>query len=256
MGKNSIGVMPNRAYPVHSYDHGSTIITMSVGKDKGAQKFTIHKTLLCLASKYFDGALNNGFKESLSGLELTEDCPFAFEVLYQWLYSGKIMDEASWYTNYTIRSDLFWLKVYKLGDCRLAEPLVEVAYDRLRSMFASNQRISPTVCMLLELYDEQGPQHLQRYITFHTAYQIRQGLQEKSKPDFWKALESDTKFGGEVASRLMDMHVAGSSQEHPSTMKEFGGWRPQIPDDIDEAEPKIKTNEDRGTFLLLGSSAG
>lgn len=98
--------MPIGRFPVPSHAHGCEIITVVVGKDEEAQTSTIHKSLLSLASRHFYGALNDGFKESFCSLALTEDCPFAFEALYQWLYSGKVMGHASWYTEELIPADL------------------------------------------------------------------------------------------------------------------------------------------------------
>lgn len=226
-----IGSFPLRSasFPLRSAAHGREIATATVRKDEDAQNFTIHKSLLSLASKYFDGALNDGFKGSSSGLELSHDCLFAFEVLYQWLYSGKVMDQATWYTDRKIPADLLWLKVYKLADCRLVEPLVETAYARLHAIFAAtNKLIAPTADFLYELYDETGPEHLRRYVAFHAALSIHQGLADAAvrlKSD--EALNSETRFGAAVASRLMDMRYAHRFQQHPSTMEEFGNCRPR-----------------------------
>lgn len=129
-----------------------------MGNDENARNFTIHKSLLSLTSKYFDGALNDGFKKSSSGLDLSHDYPFAFDVLYQCLYSGKVMDQAAWYTDGKIPADLLWLRVYTLADCRLLEPWVETECARLHAIFAATNRfIVPTADFLYELYDETGP---------------------------------------------------------------------------------------------------
>lgn len=75
-------------------------------------------------------------RRAFPALKLPEDCPFAFEVLYQWIYSGKVMSHASWYTEKLIPADLLWLRVYKLVDCKLVKPWMEVAYARLRAIYA------------------------------------------------------------------------------------------------------------------------
>ena len=214
--------MSNSVFPKLSPAHGSETITVLVGNEYHARSFTIHKELLCAASKYFDGALNDGFKESSSGLEMANDCPFAFEVLYQWLYSGYVKDHASWYTGDKIPADLLWLRLYKLADCRLVEPLVEIAYARLRLIFAPVKKIAPTTKFLTELYDETGPEYLQRYVAFHTAYKINQGLDNAAdRLQFNDALNKESGFGAAVASRLMDMLYSSSFQQHPAKMEEF-----------------------------------
>ena len=214
--------MSSSVFPMLSPAHGSETITVLVGNQYYARNFTIHKELLCAASKYFDGALKNGFKESSSGLEMADDCPFAFEILYQWLYSGYVRDYASWYTNDKVPADLLWLRLYKLADCRLVEPLVKIAYARLQSIFAIEKRIAPTTEFLTELYDETGPDYLQRYVAFHTAYTINQGLGDAAdRLKFHDALNKESGFGAAVASRLMDMRYSSSFQQHPADMKEF-----------------------------------
>ena len=218
--------MSSSVFPLLSTAHGSETITVLVGNEYHARNFTIHKELLCQASKYFDGALKNGFKESSSGLELPDDCPFAFEVLYQWLYSGHVRDYASWYTEDKIPADLLWLRLYKLADCRLVEPLVEIAYARLRSIFAIDKRIAPTTKFLTELYDETGPEYLQRYVAFHTAYRINQGLNDEAdRRKFDDALTKESRLGAAVASRLMNMRYTSSFQQHPVQMEDFRNHR-------------------------------
>ena len=218
--------MSSPVFPILSSVHGSETVTVLVGNELDARNFTIHKELLCLASKYFNGALNDGFKESSSGLEMANDCPFAFEVLYQWLYSGCVREYASWYTDNKIPADLLWLRLYKLADCRLVEPLVEIAYERLRSLFSVDKKIATTTKFLTELYDETGPEHLQRYVAFHAAYHIRQGLVDGAdRLQFREALNNEDGFGAAVASRLLDMCYSSGFQQHPAKMEEFNGHR-------------------------------
>jgi hypothetical protein len=79
-------------FPLSAAEQGSEITTVNVGTGLDLQTFKIHKNLLCKASKCFDGALNDGFMESSGNINLPSDHPVAFEVLYQWLYSGFIRE--------------------------------------------------------------------------------------------------------------------------------------------------------------------
>ena len=230
--------MSGSVFPKLSPGHGSETITVLVGNEYHARKFTVHKELLCAASKYFDGALSDNFKESSSGLEMSDECPFAFEVLYQWLYTGYVKDHASWYTNDKIPADLLWLRLYKLADCRLVEPLVEIAYARLRSIFAIDKRIAPTTKFLTELYDKTGPEYLQRYVTFHTTYTICQGIaDEAEKLKFEEVVNKESRFGAAVASRMLNMIYLTSFEQHPAQMAEFDSH-------------KARNMGDTGTVLL------
>ena len=78
-------------FPLSASEHGSSVVTYTVGAltEWPTRTFTVHKNLLCRASKYFDTALNGQFMErSKKKLELPHDSPEAFEVLYHWVYTG------------------------------------------------------------------------------------------------------------------------------------------------------------------------
>ena len=59
----------------------------------GERDFTIHKTLLCLFSRYYAAALNGIYKESSDGLKPIEGSSASArlgEELTTWLYSGRL----------------------------------------------------------------------------------------------------------------------------------------------------------------------
>jgi hypothetical protein len=89
-------------------------------------------------------------------------------------------------------------------------------------IFAPVKKIAPTTKFLTELYDETGPEYLQRYVAFHTAYKINQGLDNAAdRLQVNDALNKESGFGAAVASRLMDMLYSSSFQQHPAKMEEF-----------------------------------
>ena len=50
--------------------------------------FTVHKGIICQASKFFEAALNGPFSEAVTGtVELPEESPTNFERVYTWLYT-------------------------------------------------------------------------------------------------------------------------------------------------------------------------
>ncbi len=234
------------AFPIRSTDHGSEMITVTVGKhEENTEQSTIHRNLLSAASKYFDGAINDGFRESTEGIRLPEDCPVAFEVIYQYLYSGKIQDSASWYTDSLMSDELLWLRVYNLGDCRLMEGLQEAAYERLRRTFDMNNCSPPALDFMIELFDEMGPEHLQRYVTQYAAYCIQDRLRKPQFEKWQELLLGEKAFGAAVAACLVK--VCASPGKPPCSMREFRSFKAPAPGHVaDSAE------EGDHDFFLLG----
>jgi hypothetical protein len=67
---------------------------MSVGS--GEKKLSVHKKLLCEASKFFAKAFNGPFKEGLIGvIELPEEDEVALNAFITWLYRGSLPNFAN-----------------------------------------------------------------------------------------------------------------------------------------------------------------
>ena len=68
-----------------------SIMDIYVGKSK--RLWSLHSSLLCHHSSYFEDHLAEEYKKKGVGkLELQDDDPRAFELLVKWLYQGKIDD--------------------------------------------------------------------------------------------------------------------------------------------------------------------
>jgi len=98
-----------------------------VGPEK--KSFRLHKSLLCHASKYFDAALNGGFKEAEEEkIEMLGDCAEMFKHFQFWLYSNTI----NMSTNK--RFDIEWKQLIDLfifGEARGIPNLMNCAIDGL-----------------------------------------------------------------------------------------------------------------------------
>jgi hypothetical protein len=219
--------------PLPASTHGTKIVNVHVGSGSIMQIYSIHKSLLCTASDYFIGALAGSFEESSTQvLELKRDCPIAFEVLYQWLYSGAV-HHASFYTQSRITDDVLWLRVYKLANASLVDKLQEVAYSRLRDMFNMRSKAVPSLQFIEELYEheeKEAHEHIKDYTVAHTAFWIRQdnqgGWQE------WKeVLEKKSRFGVAVAVHLAKLHSSDfdGCRSHPAGDGGSQFLRPWVP---------------------------
>ena len=115
-----------RKFPLMSTSHGTELAKVVVGKDANQRTFLIHRNLLAQPSEYFNRALKGKFKESSDGvIVLSNHDPLAFEVVYQFLYSGRKTSAAE-----LIDSDeslkavlkdpegcsLLWIRCFKLAD--------------------------------------------------------------------------------------------------------------------------------------------
>ncbi|KAL9126252.1 MAG: hypothetical protein Q9217_004665 [Psora testacea] len=78
-----------QATPIRSMFN--TFIYLSIGREPHNRTFGIHKGLLCQNSKYFHAAFNGPFTEASSGqISLADENPTIFDIVYTWLYTGKL----------------------------------------------------------------------------------------------------------------------------------------------------------------------
>lgn len=194
-------------FPLHPELHGTELITIRVGQAKWCRSFKVHKEVLCKSSKFFNGALHNGFKEDDEGtIKLDDQDPIAFSVLYHYLYSGSVQ-QADFYTKNRITDDVLWLRTFKLADATMMQPLLHIAYDRIRGLFKSSELRHPSVLFAHELYDPEYPQEkLAEYIVAHSAYfithNLRFGAVSYDWQDWVKLIDSVAPFGLDVGRQV------------------------------------------------------
>jgi hypothetical protein len=225
-------------FPLLSKTHGSQLATVTVGTGPKQHTFSIHKQLLAQASPYFDRALNGPFLESTSNtLTLERLCPIAFEVLYQWLYSGKKLTIADFskfggmaeYYETEAWDQLFYLRLFVLGDETMVLELKIHAYERLvgsrHGFFSLSAGCMPKTNFLAELFNTETPQVvLQDYLVAYAAWVIM-SKRLKDPEVWWTAFSEVSVYGEMVLKKLTFMGEArrdgNSMMVHPSEDVKF-----------------------------------
>lgn len=216
-------ITENNFLPLNPQKHGTEIITLAIGKGGRRQTFMMHKEVLCKASSFFNRTLENGFREAIEAkITLADQDPIAFGVLYQYLYSGNV-HKADFYTQERIPDDLLWLRTFKLADATMLQPLIHIAYDRLREAFNPKSLQAPTVVFLRELYDQEYPQEeLAEYVVAHCAHCIHAGGLRPGWETWTKLIDSSAPFGVDVARQLVKLCAQDyNSGGHPQNDRHF-----------------------------------
>jgi len=203
--------------------HGHEVVSIVVGSSS-PKTFAIHKNLVVAASTFFDAALNGSFKEGRDQkITLPEDDSEAFQVFYDWLYTGKISTEDSTHTS-SLYPDHFWLKVYRMADRLMIKGLQVIAYERFQTILPATAPILPSKEFIIDLFEDSegtSPIALEMYVVSHVAYHIK-----KTSVDGWAPFELQDKWtqflrvnerlGMEIAVRLA---TGGSC--HPADSPSF-----------------------------------
>jgi hypothetical protein len=204
-------VVESTTFPVLAKDHGSEMVTVTVGESSRwlSRTFTVHRNLLCSASGYFKDKIDDleakDFDEELE-IELPHDCPVAFEVVYHWLYSGNIYQRAFYMHGTTMSSGLFWLEVYMFSGRRDFVQIPDKAFQMLRQRFNGKKPKFASSDFIDRLYQPGCKELLlQKYLVCHTAF----WLLERSTRDEWiasrKSFEAEEgRFIFRVAAKLAE----------------------------------------------------
>ena len=181
------------------------MVTVTVGSEDDRRDFIVHKALLCAASAYFTAALDGSFAEAQQGvLHLKDHCPMAFEVLYQYIYTGQTQPSV-FYTKFGVKSDTLWLRTFRLADAIMIEDLKGIAYRCLREYLGSWVPTPPSQTFIDELFSHGFPEAgLQNYVVAHTAYWVNnEKMDSKVGWEDWHSLvEKNMAYGAAVAAQL------------------------------------------------------
>ncbi|EXJ82852.1 hypothetical protein A1O3_06667 [Capronia epimyces CBS 606.96] len=197
---------------------GTKIVKVLVGSEQ--EEFTVHRDLLCAASKFFDRALAGPFIEGQTQeVRLPEELAHVFTFLVEWLYIGGYLD-----TTYPslVRSrqrdfkDDYYLKVYLMADRLMVPGLQLLSFQRIREIFGDKAATLPSRDFLHSLFSEGVPLALQMHVLEHAAYWFF-----KSSKDEWAALFTIyDRFGTEMA--LAKIRSADNPLYlHPSAVPDF-----------------------------------
>lgn len=109
----------------------------------------------------------------------------------------------------------------------MMQPLLHIAYDRIRELFTHSALRHPGILFAHELYDPEYPQEkLAEYIVAHSAFFIAHNLRFGSAygwQDWVKLIDSVAPFGLDVARQLAKVcsNKYTGSKEHPQKDPRF-----------------------------------
>ncbi len=210
-------------FPIPSRKQGSEIVKVKVGSKvtESTASFHIHKDLLKSSTPYFS-ALENFSEGHGKRLALDWACPIAFEVLYQYLYSGRVL-LPPFYTD-AIPDDVLWLRAFKLAHGTMFQSLLKLVYKRIRELLNGSASFVPSPLFIEELHeDEQTPMvNLQTFVVAHTAYWIFNDS-NSNWGDWEEIMEGGQWFGKAVACQLAKLHSDRyeGSKKHPTDDEDF-----------------------------------
>ena len=166
-------------------EHGNETVKLIVGPQQ--KEFTIHKNLICVASEFFKAALASNFVEgNEQKVVLPEDDPQYFQVIYDWLYSGRVAGSVSTYLKKEdiCAGDIFWWKLYQIGDRLMIERLRMLAIDKIQNLFSGKNPFVPSKMFIAELCEDGKLPGLETYMTEHVIH----WLQLSKDPAVWNVL--------------------------------------------------------------------
>jgi hypothetical protein len=186
--------------------HGSAMVTIIVGSNK--EEFTIHKwvslatvmlipscnwtavvgsfasrsfltgfgrNLICGASDFFDKCFNGDFVEGVDQVvNLPETDAQLFQIVYTWLYSGRVADSANTCSRdgESCFADVFWWKLYLMAD-RLLMPRVKVlAVHQIQHLFGDKKPLVPSNDFLADLFQYARLPLLETYLVSYVVFWV------------------------------------------------------------------------------------
>ncbi|KIW65947.1 hypothetical protein PV04_08160 [Phialophora macrospora] len=191
--------------------HGHEVVKIVVGCQQ--EEFTIHKNLICAASEFVQAALNSNFIEGAKQrFILPEEDPQVFQMVYDWLYSGRVADGVTTYLKKeeVCSGDIFWWKVYHMGDRLIMDRLRVLAIAKLQHFFTTRKPFVPSKQFIEELFDNAKLPGLETYMVHHVVF----WLEQSSEVSVWSNLaDAHMRFGQALAKAVM--LARGNYPVHP-----------------------------------------
>ncbi|TGO22308.1 hypothetical protein BPAE_0173g00080 [Botrytis paeoniae] len=136
--------------PIITFPDKTEMVDLIVGPEKTV--FRVNKSLLCNKIPYFDKMFNGGFKEATDGLaSFPEDFPEAFDILIQWIYSGRLQ----WFDIGTAGTSASWdfLNFYCLVEKICFTQLADFALDTCRKICLGRDHVFESPAYVQEVYN-------------------------------------------------------------------------------------------------------
>ena len=209
--------------PFSAAVHGCEMTTVHVGAGQAQRTFAIHRNLLLRASAHFERMDKNW-----TTFTYNRHCPVAFEVIYQYLYSGRIVDDG--YLDErtgclcpggccTTRGT-HWLQLYRLAEYTEMAVLRNHAFEQIKMRTLPEARAPPSNGLIKELYAPhgcEGTNLVKEYFIDWVAYQLSGTSSISSWLMHWY-VDTAPEFAKEVLRRLIALSQPGHGEFtlHPS----------------------------------------
>ncbi|EXJ57330.1 hypothetical protein A1O7_07677 [Cladophialophora yegresii CBS 114405] len=191
--------------------HGNEVVSIVVGNQQ--QEFTIHKNPICAASAFFQTALTSNFIEGAAQkVTLPEEDPQFSQLVYNWLYSGRVADGVTTYLRKedVCSGDIFWWKVYQMGDRLMMDRLRVLAIAKIQNFFTERKAFVPSKQFIEELFDFAKLPLLETYMVQHVVF----WLHKSADATVWGELaDAHMRFGQALAKQ--SIMALNSEDVHP-----------------------------------------
>ncbi|ETI25631.1 hypothetical protein G647_02405 [Cladophialophora carrionii CBS 160.54] len=178
-------------------EHGNEVVRIIVGPQQ--EEFTIHKNLICAASTFFQTALTGNFIEGAEQkVTLSEEDPQYLQLAYDWLYSGRVADGVTTYLQKedVCSGDIFWWRVYHLGDRLMMDQLRVLAVAKIQNFFTIRKPFVPSTQFIEELFDHAKLPCLETYMVQPVVF----WLHSSADATVWSGLaDAHMRFGQALA---------------------------------------------------------
>ncbi|EXJ87749.1 hypothetical protein A1O1_04675 [Capronia coronata CBS 617.96] len=180
---------------------GTDSLIIVVGDEE--QEFLIHKNLLCAASDSFGDTWKSAFmKIEDRRYRLLGEEPALFQLVQDWLYSGRVPNNVSCYMTKekSYHTDEFWWNVYRMG-ARLGMGRINLlAVEKLQTLFWTTWSLVPSTAFIAALFGSQLSPQLEEFVVGHVAY----WLQRSRANHIWTPLlDAHDRFASNLAYAMM-----------------------------------------------------
>ena len=227
-------------FPSAAITRDKRMVTAIVGEDTEwpTRNFTVHESLLELASNSFRDELDFDSMGLQKELQLPDDSPMGFEVLYHWIYSGLVYDHKFYPTGNQMSHEFFWIAVYIFAKRHLLHNIQKEAFRRLRQKFNGLRCEVPSRLLLEQLFepdcdscgvDREQP-FLKNYFLEHIAFWLVKTSKTDQRAPWERLLEyfryEDSDFAEQVAFKLAEW----VSDDQPFSYRRHPGHDPAYSD--------------------------
>ena len=174
--------LPIRPHDPPRVSKGSQIVKVIVGPEGPAtsqQQYTLHKDLVCAASKFFRMALTGPFLEAQNKeIKFPEEDPLIFRAFGDWLYgtypgTQGLSKKVDW--------QMYWYNVFCLGDRLFCPGLQLFAVRQIQTILNPDTPVKPSPDLVLALSFNEFPMSaliIRGHVWGHLRYWLQNSSEE------------------------------------------------------------------------------